>query len=102
MYREGLEALASRWYNDATARADRILHTAVTVSKKAMIALMQEGAIIAAESVRSEVDAALAQVTDRLQDAQRLAVLNVVAACITLMAAGIVAWSRLASARRRP
>jgi uncharacterized membrane protein YdbT with pleckstrin-like domain len=96
-YKEELEASASRWHTDATARADRILHAAVTGSKETMIALMQQGAITAAASVRSEVDAALARVTIRLQDARRIAVLNVVAACITLVAAGIVVWSRLPS-----
>jgi hypothetical protein len=94
-YKAQLEASASRWHTDATARADSILHAAVTGSTETVTALMQEGAITAAASVRSEVNAALARVTICLQDARRIALLNVVAACITLVAAGIVVWSRL-------
>jgi hypothetical protein len=63
------------------------VHAAVTASKETIAALMQEGAITAASFVKSEVDAALARATIYLQDARRIAVLNVVAACITLAAA---------------
>jgi hypothetical protein len=45
--------------------------------------------------VATEVDAALARVAGRLQDARRIAMLNLVAACMTLAAAGIVVWGSL-------
>jgi hypothetical protein len=94
-YKNELEALASRWSTDATDRADRILHAALTGSKETMAATLQVGAIATAASVATEVDAALARVAGRLQDARRIAMLNLVAACMTLVAAGIVVWSSL-------
>ena len=96
-YKEELEALASRWSTDAADRADRILQAALAGSKETMANTLGEGAMTTAASVRAEVDAALARVAVRLQDARRIAILNLVAACITLVAAGIVVWSRLPS-----
>jgi hypothetical protein len=94
-YKTELEALASRWSTDATDRADRILHAALTGSKETMAAMMEEGSVTTAACFRTEVDAALARVATRLQDARRIAMLNLVAACMTLVAAGIVVWSSL-------
>jgi hypothetical protein len=94
-YKTELEALASRWSTDAAERAERILHAALTGSKETMASALQEGAVTTAASVATEVDAALARVAGRLQDARRIAMLNLVAACMTLVAAGIVVWSSL-------
>jgi hypothetical protein len=96
-YKAELEALASRWSTDAADRADRIVQAALAGSKEAMAATLAEGARTSAASVRAEVDAALSRAAVRLRDARRIAILNLVAACITLMAAGIVVWSRLPS-----
>ena len=96
-YKSELEALASRWRSDAADRADRIMQAALAASKETMFSTLAEGATTTAASVRTEVDAALARVAVRLQDARRIAMLNLVAACIPLVAAGIVVWSRLPS-----
>jgi hypothetical protein len=96
-YKSDLEASASRWSTEATDRADRTVHAALAGSKETMAATLAEGAMTTAASVRTEVDAALARVAVRLQDARRIAILNLVAACITLVAAGIVVWSSLPS-----
>jgi len=96
-YKEELEALASRWSSHAADRADRILQAALAGSKETMATTLAEGAMTTAASVRAEVDAALARVAVCLQEARRIAILNLVAACITLVAAGIVVWSRLPS-----
>jgi len=96
-YKEELEALASRWSTDAADRADRILQAALAGSTETMDATLAEAAMTTAASVRTEVDAALARVAVHLQDARRIAIINMVAACITLVAAGIVVWSSLPS-----
>lgn len=96
-YKSELEASASRWRNDAADRADRIMHAALAASRETMSSSLAEAATTTAASVRTEVDAALARVAVRLQDARRIAILNLVAACITLVAAGIVVWSSLPS-----
>ena len=96
-YKAELEASASRWRTDAADRADRIVQAALAGSKETMAATLAEGARTSAASVRAEVDAALSRVAVRLQDARRIAIINLMAACITLLAAGIVVWSRLPS-----
>jgi type II secretory pathway predicted ATPase ExeA len=96
-YKEELEALASRWSTDAADRADRILQAALAGSRETVASIVTEAAMTTAASVRTEVDAALARVAVRLQDARRIAIINMVAACITLVAAGIVVWSSLPS-----
>ena len=96
-YKEELEALASRWSTDAADRADRILQAALAGSRETVASIVAEAAMTTAASVQTEVDAALARVAVRLQDARRIAIINMVAACITLVAAGIVVWSSLPS-----
>jgi hypothetical protein len=95
--KQELEALASRWSMEATDRADRILQAALAGSQEAIASAMREEAVVTGASVRTEVERALAQVASRLQDARRIAVLNLAAACITLAAAGIVVWATVAS-----
>jgi hypothetical protein len=96
-YKEELEAAASRWSSDATDRADRIVQAALAGSKETVAAILAEGARSTATSVRTEVDAALSRIAVRLQETRQIAILNLVAACITLVAAGIVVWSGLPS-----
>jgi len=96
-FKQELEALASRWSMEATDRADHILQAALAGSHEAIDSVMRQGAVAAEASVRAEVERALAQVAGRLQDARRIAMLNLAAACITLAAAGIVVWAMVAS-----
>jgi hypothetical protein len=96
-YKEELEALASRWSTDAADRADRIVQAALAGSKETVASIVAAAAMTTSASVQTEVDAALSRIAVRLQDARRIAILNLVAACITLVAAGIVVWSRLPS-----
>ena len=96
-YKEELEALASRWSTDAADRADRIVQAALAGSKETAASIVAAAAMATAASVRAEADAALSRVAVRLQEARRIAILNLVAACITLLAAGIVVWSSLPS-----
>ena len=92
-YKNELEAQASRWSAIATERADRVLQVALIGCKDMVAIQVKEGAGATAASVSAAVDAALARVTCRLQDARRIAMLNLAAACITLTAAGLVVWS---------
>jgi hypothetical protein len=94
-YKEELEALASRWSEEASGRADRVLQAALAGVQETMASSVQEEASKVTAALRSEVDAALARVAHRMQDARRIAILNLVAACITLAAAGLLIASRL-------
>lgn len=94
-YKEELEELALRWGSDAKGKAERILNAALVASKDAMGQVMEEGAKVTAAYVRTEIDAALTPLTAALRDARRIGVLNVVAACITLLAAAVALWVTL-------
>jgi len=94
-YKEELEALALRWGNDAKGKAERILNASLAASKDAMGQVMREGAKATAASVRAEIDAALACVAAPIRDARRIGMLNVVASCITLLAAAVALWVTL-------
>ncbi len=94
-YKEELEALALRWGNDAKSKAERILNASLAASKDAMEQVMQEGAKSTATYVRAEIDAALSLVAVPMQDARRIGMLNVVASCITMIAAAVALWVTL-------
>jgi glutathione S-transferase len=95
-FKEELEALAARWGSEATDRAERILQAALAGSQQTIASVLHEEAIATGARVRAEVEGVLAGLASRLQDARRIALLNLAAACITLAAAGIVVWSTLA------
>ena len=92
-YKEELEALALRWGNDARDKSERILNASLMASKGAMAKVMQEGAREAAGVVRGEVDAALGRVAGAMRDARQIGALNVVASCITCLAAAVALWA---------
>jgi hypothetical protein len=94
-YKEDLEDLALRWGNDAKSKAERILNASLAASQDAMRKVMQEGAKETVTSVRSEIDITLACVATSIQDARQIGILNVVASCITLLAAAIALWITL-------
>jgi len=91
-YKVELEDLALRWGKDAKDKAERILNAALSASKETMGREMQEGARTLSEAVRAELDTELAAVMQSIRDARRMATFNVMAACITLLAAGVALW----------
>lgn len=94
-YKEELEALALRWGNDAKGKAERILNASLSAGKEAMDQALQDAARATAATVAAEVDAALARLHASTRDAHRIALLNVVAACITMGAAAVALWAVL-------
>jgi hypothetical protein len=94
-YKEELESLALRWGNDAKGKAERIVNASLAASKEAMGQILQDAAKATAASLRAEMDAALTGVAAPIRDARRIAMLNVVASCITLLAAAVALWVTL-------
>jgi hypothetical protein len=91
-YKVELEDLSQRWGKDAKNKAERILNAALSAGKETMGREMPEGARTLAEAVRAELDTGLAAVMQAVQNARHMAIFNVVAACITLLAAGVSLW----------
>jgi hypothetical protein len=94
-YKEELESLALRWGNEAKGKAEPIVNASLAASKEAMGQILQDAAKATATSLRAEMDAALAGVAAPIRDARRIAMLNVVASCITLLAAAVALWVTL-------
>jgi hypothetical protein len=67
----------------------------LAASKDAMTRGMQEGAKAAAEAVRREVEAVTAQLVAPIREARRVAMMNMVAAGMAVVAAGLALWASL-------
>ena len=91
-YKEEMEALAMRWGLDATDKAERIVNASLLAGKEAMAGIMRESAQATATAMRAEIDSALGLIANNLLATRSLAILNVMAACITLFAATIALW----------
>ncbi|MFL6631641.1 MAG: conjugal transfer protein TraM [Massilia sp.] len=93
--KEELEALAQRWSQDAREKSERILNASLTVGKQAMGELMAEGATTTARRLADEMDGLLDRLAQPVREARRLAIFNVLASCITLLAAAVALWVAL-------
>jgi ElaB/YqjD/DUF883 family membrane-anchored ribosome-binding protein len=93
--KEELEALAQRWSQDAKEKSERILNASLTVGKQAMAQLMEEGARTTTRLLADEMDGLVARLAQGVREARQLAVFNIVASCITLLAAAVALWGTL-------
>ena len=84
--------MSLRWSIDAKDKAERILNASLAASKDAMGQVMLEEAKVTATSVRAEIDDALSHVTINIRDARRISIFNVMASCITMLAAAVALW----------
>ena len=94
-FKEELEAIAHRWGDDAKGKAERTLNAALTASREAMMKGMQDGAKAAAETVRRELGAATAQLAAPIRESKRVALMNMVAAGMAVVAAGLALWASM-------
>lgn len=94
-YQQALESLSLRWSSDARDKAERSLNAALAAAKGALAQAVQDHAGATALVLRAELDAALERLGTTLAQAQRAALLNLLAASTTLCAAALVAWSLL-------
>lgn len=94
-FKSEIEAISHRWSNDAKGKAERTLNAALTASKGAMSIAMQDGAKMAAEAVRRELETGFAQQVALINESRRVAMMNIVAASLTVIAAGLAMWASL-------
>ena len=93
-FKEEIEALSSRWGDDAKSKAERVLNAALSASQKMMETTGREEMTGLVQSVKAEIEASLARTRKPLRAVQLTAILNIVAAAITLAAAFLVLWTR--------
>jgi hypothetical protein len=94
-FKQELEVLAQRWSLDAKEKSERILNASLTVGKRAMTELMEQGARTTTRLLADKMDGLFARLEQPVSEARRLAAFNIVAACITLLAAAVALWVTL-------
>jgi hypothetical protein len=94
-FKQELEALAQRWSLDAREKSERILNASLTAGKQTMGQLLEEGAQASARLMAHEMEGLLAKLAPPVREARQLAVFNIVASCITLLAAAVALWGTL-------
>ena len=92
-YKSELEDLSLRWSTDAKEKAERILNASLDASKTAMNQLLQAAAKELVTTIKAEVETSLNCINRPIQDAHRIGLMNIVACCITLLAATILLWA---------
>lgn len=94
-FKSELEGIAHQWGEDSKGKAERTLNAALAASKEAMAQAMSEGAKAAADAVRQEFDSSMAKLNTRIQDSRRVAMLNMVAAGMAILAAALAVWASM-------
>lgn len=89
-YKEDLEGIALRWGNDAKEKSERILNASLAASKEAMANLLQESANKTALTIQNNIEELLSRAKGTLRHTKRIAILNLTASALTLLAAGTV------------
>ena len=94
-FKEEMEALSQRWSMDARGKAERILDAALAAARESMDSAMQEGGAQAARAARREIDGALQQLAASVRAAHAVALLNIAAGCLAILAAAVALWTVL-------
>ena len=92
-YKSELESISLRWSNDAKEKAERILNASLDASQAAMEQLMRASVKEMVSMIKSEVDTSLNRINCPIKDANRIGLMNIVASCITLLAAAVLLWT---------
>jgi cell division septum initiation protein DivIVA len=93
--KEELEALAQRWSQDAKEKSERILNASLAVGRQATAQLMEDGARTSVRLLADEMSGLLDRLALPVREARHVAVFNMVASCITLLAAAVALWATL-------
>ena len=89
-FKEELETISHRWGEDAKNKAERVLNAALTASTDMAQIAMQNAANESAKTLRRELDTTTAKLVSTAKESKRIAIFNIVAAIMTMVAAGIV------------
>lgn len=92
-HKQELESIAMRWSEDAKEKAERILNVSLTASNEAMEKRMRSGAREIHDMVQTDIESTLKRLNRPLRDVHQIAVLNIVSATLSLIAAALVLWA---------
>lgn len=89
-FKEEIEALTARWGNDAKDKAERIINAALTAGETAMKKEMEAAAVANRDLLRKEILKANAKIQGQFGAAKRIAMFNLLASAMVLIAAGLI------------
>lgn len=92
-FQQELENLRHRWSVDARQQADKTLQSTLVTSLDAMQAMQQDVAAAAGQGIRLEIEALMSRLEASGRESRRVALMNLVASCVTVLAASLVLWS---------
>jgi hypothetical protein len=93
--KEELESIAMRWSEEAKEKAEHILNASLTASKDSMEKLMLSGAKEIQKVVQADIEKSLKRINASLSDVRKIALLNILSASFTIIAAAIVLWATI-------
>lgn len=91
-FKAELEEMSQRWGTDIKAKAERILNATLDASKDTMEKQMKQGAIEIVSRLDKETKSVILGMVKPLNIANRIAIMNLIAAGATLISTGILAW----------
>lgn len=94
-YKEELEGIALRWGNEAKEKSERILNASLTASKEAMANVLEASARATALTIQNDIEKLLSNTGKALQRTERIALINLAASALTLIAVGVVVFGLL-------
>ena len=92
-FQQELENLRHHLGVDARQQVDKTLQNALATSLDAMQAMQQDVAAAAGQGIRLEIEALMSRLEASGRESRRVALMNLVASCVTVLAAGLVLWS---------
>jgi hypothetical protein len=92
-YKSELEGISLRWSTDAKDKAERILNASLDASKIATEQLLRAGAKEVVTMIKAEMSESINRISRPIKDANRIGLMNIIASCITLLAAAVLLWT---------
>ena len=89
-YKEDLEGIALRWGNETKEKSERILNASLAAAKETMANVLEESARTTALTIQNDIEKLLSHAGGSLRRTERIAMINIAASVLTLMAAGMV------------
>lgn len=91
-YKEDLEGIALRFGNEAKEKSERILNASLIAAKETMANVLEESAKTTATMIQKDIEKLLAHASGILGRTKRIAMINLVASSLTLIAVGMVVF----------
>ncbi len=84
-YKKELEEISLRWGNDAIEK-----NASLAASKETMANVLKESAKVTAETIHNDLERVLSHTSESLRRTERIAMINLAASALTVLAIGMI------------